>query len=292
MVDGARSMTRRGATLIGGIAIVLWSSLALFTAASGTVPPLQLSAMSFAIGGSVGLVGMLLGGRGLGAFRQRPSVWLLGVAGLFGYHFAYFTALRNAPPVEAGLIAYLWPLLIVLFSALLPGERLQARHLIGAVLGFAGAAVIVTAGSALGFRTEHAFGYAMALLCAFLWSGYSVLSRRFGDVPTDVVGGFCLVTALLSAAVHLWLEQTVWPSGAGQWAAVAALGLGPVGIAFYVWDVGVKRGDIQLLGALSYLAPLLSTLLLVAAGLASLTASLALACALIVAGAVVASRGR
>src|SRR5690606_23351142 len=130
-----------------------------------------------------------------------------GVAGLFGYHFFYFTALRNAPPVEAGLIAYLWPLLIVLFSALLPGERLRPHHLLGGALGLIGAALIVTGGGAVACRAEHAFGYAMALACALTWSSYSVLSRRFAAVPSDVVTGFCLATAALSAVCHLALEE-------------------------------------------------------------------------------------
>ena len=120
-----------------------------------------------------------------------------------------------------------------------------------------------------------------------MWAGYSVLSRRFGAVPTDAVAGFCLATALLSLLCHLAFERTVWPAGT-QWLAVAALGIGPVGAAFYVWDIGVKRGDIRLLGVLSYAAPVLSTLILVAAGYAEPSSALGVACALIVLGAVTA----
>ena len=281
---------RRRATAVGAVAVLLWSLLALLTAASGAVPPFQLAAMSFAIGAAVGVATLALSGRGFAAWRQPWPVWALGVAGLFGYHFAYFTALRNAPPVEAGLIAYLWPLLIVLFSALLPGERLGWHHVLGALAGFSGAALIVTGGDGVGFRAEHAFGYAMALVCAFTWSGYSVLSRRFGEVPTDVVAGYCLATAALAALAHLGLEETVVPGSAVEWLAILGLGLGPVGAAFYVWDHGVKRGDIQVLGALSYLAPLLSTLVLVAAGMARAEPAIGIACALITAGAALAAK--
>ena len=281
---------RRRATAVGAVAVLLWSLLALLTAASGAVPPFQLAAMSFAIGAAVGVATLALSGRGFSAWRQPWPVWALGVAGLFGYHFAYFTALRNAPPVEAGLVAYLWPLLIVLFSALLPGERLRWHHVLGALAGFAGAALVVTGGDGVGFSAEHGFGHAMALLCAFLWSGYSVLSRRFGQVPTDVVAGYCAATAALALVAHLALETTVWPASPREWLAVAGLGLGPVGAAFYVWDHGVKRGDIQVLGGLSYLAPLLSTLALVAAGLARASPAIALACALITAGAALAAK--
>lgn len=283
-------MTRRSATFIGFLAILLWALLALMTAASGKVPPFQLTAMAFALGGSIGLVSILARRGNLGGLRQSLGVWLLGIAGLFGYHFAYFTALRNAPPVEAGLIAYLWPLLIVLFSALLPGERLRTHHVLGVVLGLAGAALIVTGGRGLHFQVEYAFGYTMALVCALTWSTYSVVSRRFAAVPTDVVAGFCLVTAILATVAHLLLEETVWPANALEWLAVVGLGMGPVGLAFYAWDIGVKHGDIQVLGSLSYVAPLLSTLVLIAAGFGTLNIAIGAACLLITGGALVASQ--
>lgn len=283
-------MTRTSSTFVGFIAILLWSLLALFTAASGDIPPFQLTALSFALGGLIGVVSWLFRPHAIKQLRQSAPVWGLGVVGLFGYHFAYFTALKNAPPVEAGLIAYLWPLFIVLFSALLPGERLKWQHIAGGVLGLLGAALIVTGGSAVEFRSEYSFGYAMAFLCAFIWSGYSVLSRRFAEVSTDVVTGFCLATSLLAFIAHLILEETVWPSSGIQWVAVLALGLGPVGFAFYVWDYGVKHGDIQVLGAASYLAPLLSTLALIGAGYANFTWAVAIACALITLGALIAAK--
>jgi drug/metabolite transporter (DMT)-like permease len=284
-------VSRPTATAVGFVAVLLWSLLALLTVATGAVPPFLLAALSLAIGGAVGLALILVRGGSVAVFRQPAAVWLVGICGLFGYHFFYFTALRNAPPAEAGLIAYLWPLLIVLLSGLLPGERLRRLHILGALAGLAGAALIVTRGGAVGFDARFATGYGAALVCACLWSGYSVLSRRMGAVPTDVVAGFCLASAALAAVAHVVLEETVWPTGLTEWLAVAALGVGPVGGAFYVWDVGVKRGDIQLLGVASYAAPLISTGLLVAAGHAEPTPVLLVSAALIVGGAAVAALG-
>jgi drug/metabolite transporter (DMT)-like permease len=160
----------------------------------------------------------------------------------------------------------------------------------GALLGLAGTVLIVTKGGSIAFDARYAFGYAMALVCAFVWSAYSLLSRRFPSVPTSVVTWFCLATAVLSALCHLALEETVWPQGTGQWLAVAGLGLMPVGAAFYAWDHGVKRGNIQVLGAASYAAPLLSTLVLIAAGAAEATPSILAACLLITAGAALAAK--
>lgn len=280
-------MTR--ATLIGFSAIVMWALLALLTARSGAVPPFQLSALTFTIGTAVGVA------MGAVVAPKRhdpipPLVWLIGIGGLFGYHFFYFTALRNAPAVDASLIAYLWPLLIVVGSALLPGERLRWHHIAGSALGLAGAFLIVTKGSALSFDAQYAFGYAMAGVCAVTWAAYSLLSRRFPAVPTSVVTWFCAATALLSLVCHLLLEETIWPQTTGQWLAIVGLGLMPVGAAFYTWDHGVKHGNIQVLGAASYAAPLLSTLVLIAAGAATATTSLLLACLLITGGAVLAAK--
>jgi drug/metabolite transporter (DMT)-like permease len=296
-------------TLVGSTAVLLWGTLATLTVLSGDIPPFQLLAMAFTLATLIGFLPALWGGLATRLppsrsarheeetqqaarvsnppYRLPPAVWALGIYGLFGYHFAYFMALRLAPPVEANLINYLWPLLIVLLSGLLPGERLGARQVVGALAGFAGAALLVARGG-LRFDGQYALGYAFALACAVIWSTYSVLSRRAGGVPTRAVGGFCAATAALALVCHLLFETTVWPVG-WQWAAVVGLGLGPVGAAFYVWDYGVKRGNIQTLGVLAYGAPLLSTLLLVVVGLAEPSWTLAAACALIVGGAAVAS---
>lgn len=278
------------ATLIGFSAVVMWALLALFTDASGRVPPFQLAAMAFAIGAALGFVARAAGLSPAQRLPIPPLAWVVGIGGLFGYHFFYFTALRNAPAVEASLIAYLWPLLIVLGSAVMPGERLGWHHVVGALMGLAGTVLIVSKGGGLGFDVRYGFGYAMAALCALTWSSYSLLSRRFPAVPTSVVTWFCLAAALLSLACHLALERTVWPEGTGQWLAVAGLGLMPVGGAFYAWDHGVKRGNIQVLGAASYAAPLLSTLVLIVFGFAEPTWRIAAACVLITGGAALAAK--
>ncbi|WP_300068663.1 EamA family transporter [uncultured Ruegeria sp.] len=283
-------MTKMRATFIGFGAVLLWALLALFTVGSAPTPPLLLNTICFSIGGTLGLMWAWFSG-GFSQLRQvRWTTYLFGALGLFGYHALYFSALRMAPAAEAGLIAYLWPLLIVLFSGLLPGEHLRLGHLIGAGLGFVGAAVIITGGGSTGFQAQHLPGYALALLCALTWSGYSVLSRRLGDTPTSSVAVFCIAAAIASAVLHLAVEETVWPTNTIGWISVLALGLGPVGLAFYVWDIGVKRGDIQILGTASYAAPLLSTLVLVVAGIAAPSWGLAIAALLITGGAVIAAR--
>src|SRR5215510_4964093 len=280
---------RRRAMAAGLAAIALWGALAALSVSAGPVPPFQMVAMTFAVGGAIGIARALargIGWRGLVGWPWR--VWLIGVGGLFGYHALYFAALQLAPPAEANLVNYLWPLLIVLLSAPLAGERLGWPHLVGALLGFVGVALLAFS-RGVSFGGAYALGYLLALGCAFAWSLYSVLSRRFGETPTDAIASFCLAAAALSLVCHLLFEHTVWPATPAAWLAVLALGLGPTGGAFYLWDHAVKRGDIRALGALSYAAPILSTALLILCGLAAPTMTLVGAALLVTAGAVLAA---
>lgn len=271
-------------------AVLLWALLAPLAVGAEGVPPFLLTSLAFLIGGSVGLAVQLVLGRGLGTMLKVPGLaWALGIGGLFGYHLVYFTALRLLPPVEALLIINTWPLLIILLTALIPGERLLPRHLVGGAMGLLGAALIVLGREGDGAAERTLLGYLLAAAAALIWSGYSVLNRRLvPDAPTDAVTGFCLATGLLALLAHLMLEPARWPQGP-EWLAVLALGLGPVGAAFYLWDHGTKRGDLRVLGASAYAAPLIGTLLLLALGHGRASLGLLVAAVLIIGGALLAS---
>ncbi|SFM77401.1 aromatic amino acid exporter YddG [Marinobacter zhejiangensis] len=282
-------MTRTNATLIGSTAIFLWGTLALLTRfTGGKIPEFQLMAMTFAIAFLLMALRWLRRSEtGVRYLKQSPFAWLIGVGGLFGYHFCYFKAMTLAPAVEVSLLAYLWPLLIVLLSSLLPGETLRHQHIVGAILSVLGCWMLIGWDSA-GFQDQYLTGYLVALGCALIWSSYSVLSRLVRSVPTDAVGWFCLVTALLALACHWQLEETVWPQSLTQWLGVIGLGLGPVGVAFFTWDYGIKHGNLQLLGTLAYSAPLISVVLLVLAGEAEASWTLLIASLAIVGGSLIA----
>lgn len=276
------------ATALGAVAVLLWSALALLTVGAKRLPPFQLLALSFAIASAMGLALAAWRGRSPWAEARRwPGAALLATAALAGYHLCYFVALRNAPAVDASLIAYLWPLLIVLFAGIAHGG-LRAAHLAGAVLGLAGAALVLSTRGALALDSAYAAGYAAAAACALIWSAYSVANRRFADAPVDIVTLACLVTSLIGVAAHALFERTLAPTPR-EWLAVALLGLGPVGAAFFLWDHGTKHGRLPLLGVFSYAAPVLSTLLLVIAGGAEPSWQLATAALLVAGGAALAS---
>ncbi|MFO1322440.1 MAG: DMT family transporter [Burkholderiales bacterium] len=257
-------------------AILLWSTLAALGLALAHVPPFLLTGCALVVGALPGLLHWR-------RWRVPLPTLLLGIVGLFGFHFLLFLALRFAPPVEANLVNYLWPLLIVVLTpVLLPGWRLTARHRLAALLGFGGAALAIGAAPvALTARTS--LGFALAAGSATVWACYSLLCRRAPPFSSWAIGGFALASGVLALACHALFEPRV-ALAAGDAAKIVALGLGPMGAAFYLWDVAMKRGDPRVIGVLAYATPLLSTALLLVVTQRPLTVSLALA-ALMIAGA-------
>jgi drug/metabolite transporter (DMT)-like permease len=269
------------ATALALGAVVLWSLLALLAVRLADVPPFLL--LGLALGGA----GVL----GLPTWRQwrvAPATLLLGIYGLFGFHLLLFLALRRAPAVEANLVNYLWPLLIVVLAPLLlRGIRLTWRHIAAVSLGLIGAALLITGGRWT-FSSDHWEGYALAAGSAFIWATYSLLTRRVAHFPTAAVGLFCLLSGLLALACHALLEPRFVPS-LTQGLLIALLAIGPMGAAFFLWDAALKRGDPRTIGTLSYLTPLGSTCCLLIAGVGTPTPIIGVAALLIVGGALLGS---
>jgi drug/metabolite transporter (DMT)-like permease len=272
-------------------AIVLWGSLAPLGVALQHLPPFLLTGIGLLVGS---LIGIPLSGFKLSSWRVPASTLVLGVYGLFGFHFLLFIALRHAPPVQANLVNYLWPLGIVLMAPLfLPGMRLRALHVAAALLGFAGAALAIAGGRGVGSEGlgVWAWGYLPAMASAFVWASYSLLTRRVRPFPSAAIGLFGLVSGVLSLACHWLLEPAVTVS-TGDWLLLVALGLGPLGGAFYLWDAALKRGDARSIGLLSFLTPLLSTLGLLGLRGEWPSVYVAAAAVMIVGAAVVGSRAK
>ena len=271
---------------MGSLALMLWALLALLSRAAASLPPFQLTAMAFTISAGSGLVWLWSNGT-VSKLRQPPLVWLHGVGGLFGYHALFFAALAYAPAAEANLLNYTWPLLIVLLSAPVLGLRLSMRHLIGVAIGLSGCLILLAGGT--NFSTNALFGYACAIGAALTWAVYSVVAGKLRAVPTQAVVGFCAGSAVLAMLAHTLFESTVIP-GWRALGSVLLLGIGPVGIAFFLWDIGMKRGDPRLLGTLAYATPVASTIILGLAGFAPLSLVTVAAALLVAAGGWLAAR--
>lgn len=278
---------RHTPTLCALAAIALWSVLATLGVALGHLPPFLLTGLALLVGSALSLP----------LVWRRPSVWrvplptlALGVYGLFGFHFLLFVALRHAPSVEANLVNYLWPLLIVVLAPwLLPGLAWSGRHLFGALLGLAGAALAILGGRSGASGSGFSWGYLAAAGSAFIWATYSLGTRRVPAFSTAAVGLFASVSGLLALVCHAWLEPPVALT-ARDALLVLAMGIGPLGAAFYLWDLALKGGDPRTLGVLGYLTPLASTFLLLIATGRPLAPHLLVAGALILGGAGLAMR--
>lgn len=265
-------------------AIALWATLASLGVALRHVPPFLLTGLAL-------LIGSVPAWPLLRQWRVPASTLALGIYGLFGFHFLLFIALRHAPPVEANLVNYLWPLFIVVLAPLfLPGLRLRAAHVAAALAGFAGAAIAILGGGR-GAGGAWSWGYLPALGSAFIWASYSLLTRRVPPFSTAAIGLFGLVSGVLSLACH-WLLEPPAALAPGDWLLVGAMGLGPLGAAFFLWDAALKRGDPRQIGILSYATPLASTVLLMVVSGRPLSGSIAVAALLIAGAALVGTRVR
>jgi drug/metabolite transporter (DMT)-like permease len=241
-------------------AIVLWGALAPLGVQLAHVPPFLLTGLGLLVGSVISLP---LAQFRLARWKVPPVTLLVGIYGLFGFHFLLFMALRHAPAVEANLINYLWPLgMVVLAPLFLTGVTLHTRHVVAALIGFAGAAIaILGRGGAVAAGGGFQPGYLIALASAFVWASYSLLTRRLPAFPTAAVGGFAAASGLLSLLCHALLEPAVVLS-TQDLLLIGVLGLGPLGGAFFLWDAAIKVGDTRRIGLLAFATPILSTVLL------------------------------
>ena len=283
--------TRLLASFLGALGVVLWATETTLITFTTALPPLQTVALAFMFATLLSpLVWWATGTHPLAAFRQPPTVWAVTVVALVGYHACIYYATQKAPPAPAALLQGTTPLMIVLGSVLLPGERLRLWHVVGAGLGLCGVLLLIENGGAAETNEHAVFYLGLIGISAALWGAYSLVSRSFADVPSGVMGTFYAVAAIVAGLGHLWLEEWVQP-GASEWIAVAALGILPMGLAILFWDFGVKKGDIQALGAFSYVEPFIGGLLVALFTGASLGWSLIWSGCLVVGGAVLASWG-
>lgn len=269
------------AIILAFVAIGLWSFLAYLGSRLTQVPPFLLVGIALSISGILGTIRARL-------WKVSLKTVIVGVGGIFGYHFLYFTALQHAPAIEANLINYLWPLLIVVLTPIfITGYPLRMHHLIGSVSGLVGTVLIITGGQ-FGLDSAHMTGYISAAGAALTWSSYSLLTKRLPLFPTAAVGGFCLISGFLSLLIHTATGPMYFPSGR-EWIFLLLLGVGPMGIAFFTWDAALKRGDPRIIGSLTYLTPLLSTGVLIFVGGYELRWISAFAMVFIIAGALIGS---
>jgi drug/metabolite transporter (DMT)-like permease len=277
------------ATIYGLLAILMWGGLALLGSATTAIPAFQLLALCFFISTLIVIIKRIVTRQPI--LRKptlRLSQWFFGIGGLFGFHFCFFMALKYAPAIEVSLIVYLWPMLLAIFVAT---RATLINALVGSIIGFIGISFILIGDASVSLNQQYLPGYVLAIICAIIWSSYSwYLSKSDNEV--EDIGWLSLAVAMLSLFAHFQLEQSSWQFSLEQWFGIILLGLGPVGGAFYLWDIGLKQGNKNLLASLSFCAPLISAVALSVAGLNAWSNNILIALALIVIGAIIANKSQ
>lgn len=236
-------------------AIFIWSSLAILGTFVESVPSFLLVGVSLTLGGVLSI-------NKVREWKIPFKTILIGVGGIFGYHYLIFTAYKLAPIIEVNILNYLWPLFIVFLSpVILPSFKLKKHHIIGITLGLTGAALIITGGR-LKVDPQYILGYLMAAGAALVWATYSLMQKRVNHFPTGAVGGFCFASGISSLVIYLAGSSTTgfyFPT-TSELITLIFLGLGPMGTSFFLWDKALKEGDPRIIGSISYLTLLLATL--------------------------------
>ncbi|MFT7680816.1 MAG: drug/metabolite transporter (DMT)-like permease [Moritella dasanensis] len=274
------------ATLYGFMAIGLWGTLALLGTITANIPAFQLLSLCFSISAVIIVIKRIAIKKSV---FTKPSLtltqWLLGIIGLFGFHFCYFMALKFAPVIEVSLIVYLWPLLL---ATLVANKQSRFRALIGGSLGFIGIAFIIVGNGDLTLNSEYRIGYLLAAICAIIWGCYSWFLST-SDNEVEDIAWLSAAVALLALIAHWQFETSHWNFSLSEWGGILLLGLGPVGGAFYLWDIALKKGNQQLLASLSFSTPLISSVILAIAGFNAWSINIIVALGLVLAGAVIAN---
>lgn len=271
-------------TALGYLSLLMWATAALFTTHVLRLPTFEILSITF-------LVSFLLTATKLTItqtwhkIKQPWVIWLIGIMGTYGNDLLYVAAFKNAPPVQADLLNYLWPIMVILFAGFLPREKFTVKHILAATLGFAGAYILVTGGHGInGFASQYSAGYILAIFDAIVWSIYTLLSRHYGSTPVEMIGMYCGVGAVLSLITHGTVETWTTPN-MGELITMVIMGLTTQGAAYFLWDTGIKKGNFKMLSILAYGNPILSVALLIAFGQAAFTYSIGISCVFVVAGA-------
>jgi drug/metabolite transporter (DMT)-like permease len=276
------------ATLLGYAGLLLWAIAALLVAKLKNIPTFEILSIALAISFLV-IVCKLTILRQWQRIKQPILLWIIGVIGIYGNAVTYMAAFKFAPPAHVDLINYLWPIFVIIGCSFLPKEKFTAKHLIAGLFGLSGVYLVITNNAGLvGFHTHFLTGYGLALLDAVIWSGYTLLSRYYGQTPIEMIGMYCGIGALLSLMLHFQFETTVIPS-LSQLLTIIGIGSITSGLAYFLWDYGVKHGNFKLLSVLSYGNPIISVLLLVVFHEAKYSHTLVLACFLVAGGALIGS---
>lgn len=250
-------------TLIGCLAPITWATVAMMVVMVGDAPPLEMLTVMMATAAITAFLLSRIRAISFSSLFQQPiGFYLTGTGGLFGFFICQFLAFRNAPPVEVFILINLWPLMMLALTFLMYKDVPNRWHIFFSLAGVFGVVAVAWPNGFRGFSFNYYSGLLLGLAASFFWAGYSVINRRYRNVPLDAIAVIFAMVALLAGISHLLLEETVLLS-LKQWLLLSIIGFGPEGLALYAWSHGVQNGDLRTLSVVSYLSPILGALLLI-----------------------------
>lgn len=267
------------------IAILLWSSAASLITALNDIPPIELLALSHLFGFFyVGFYRFYKNKSLKPFFSASIKNYLIGLLGVSFAILLYYIGMRNAPPLEANLLNYLWPILIVLISALVNKKRLSKKITLSVSMGFIGAFLLISKDSGLSFDIQS--GHIMAFTGAVLWAYFCVISKKINLNQDHMVLIFALSSIILLIASALF-EDMAMPSTLVDY--ILLILLGTLATAYIFWNYAMKHGDADVIAVYAYIIPFFSNILLIAFGLAETSPRIYLAMTFIFGGIIVIS---
>lgn len=250
------------------VAIALWSLAPTLAALASRVPPLQLTALCMAVACAASAPLLRQAGTVDASPAAVPLRQLLAAAALvMGAVAFYLAALRHVPAAEAALVAYTWPLFLTIAVELITTGRVRPGVVAGCVMAFGGAAALLQPDDGMALQPDP--GHGLALASGLCWVGFSLLARRGQASLNRAMARVFALAAALALAGHVVLETALWPIPGDVMAWIVFIGVGPYGLAFVFWQLAVQRGPGAVVGTLAYSVPVLSTIVLIVAGMAA-----------------------
>ena len=285
-----KSRHNKIATFVGFLALLIWSTGALAAIKICQLPSLEVLTFTFFITFITTCLKLTITKRWSDVYSQPWYIWVAGVLGVCMQQLAYISAFKNAPAIQADIIILLWPVLVIFFSGFLISEKLKPQHLFSGALGLLSVFFLNYTDEGFILFSSWYSGYSYALICAVLWSLYTIFTRRFPKVPKEMIGMYYGVGSIFVLTGHLACEDFVMPD-VSQGLILAYLGIFVAGGAYFCWDYGIKKGNLKLLATLSYGNSIVSLFLLAFFTQAQLPKNVLWSCALVVVAGFCAAEG-
>lgn len=253
-------------TLLGLLAVAIWSFAAILAVELTSIPAFELLFFEFLIAFFIVFTRYSTSKEWKTFFNFKKRDLFIASIALVTNQSLYYTAFRYSPAAQVDLINYLWPTLLITFSPLLPNEKLRPSYVIACGLCLFGVYTLLSKEGSEGLSTDLLFGYFLALGAAITWALYSLYSRYRGSSNSaNCISWACGPAAIICLIIHLCFEKFVLPA-AHELGFILIIGIFQIGLAFYFWERGLKKGCVKFLGLSSYSIPVFSVMLLVLFG--------------------------